>query len=1071
MRCLTAEHAMSRYMRIPGVLRRTLLLCGCAALVAGDLGRSAATASAAAALFTAASGEEGEHRQENCDLRLLLFLNRLVEPAVSGIDKIHWDFTSGRHYEVIESISVFQLSRLSRSTLRFVESIRLTLAALVCPGRFPVASDPEVPAHELPEFLQSSKHVSQFFTDVRHLARSGGGSDKLSAEDIAQVNAQWEPAERELMGLADRLENWVKASRIQGGSRLTADGFAGFDPLIQRVMQMAQDFLRSLAEDMSGLFQAPNYVSREMTLAGAIDADIRAEVLPVTVDIFQNSSSGLAFVPEFMEMLRDMPAPLSQVPLHPAYKECASMSPVARVPLGGAMEFLDVSAEGPHRDIAGSHRRTLSTLQILHAVASRGTKLSNLFLSLQVSPYLLTPKPKCGSKLVLYDPSHCLLEQKWAGYFFEMNPLPPFNLSVVYQGKPLGPGSVLQPFDVHSIHVPTMETQWSSLVSIFKSMNHHSPDSLFVSPFVGNCQIIDRLLGTGTIKPKVIYLPFNPLVQPPEEVTPDFFKWWDSHGFTFVRQLMEGVSADADGEGEMPVTSSMWLAQCSLAASVRTMRRYDYELLHVEHMYAVYLSRPLIRKLRQEVGTSPAKPSQDTSGEVDMYQAWLAGWHCSPHSRFLFDLEAWAPTPPAVNPGSKEAERLRLRAYAWAGMKEAPGLRYLLERTDAHGLQRGRCADGICECLPPFRGPLCDLEDRPRVPQKLRGVIHYITAETEGDMLDIERSLKSVWENYNRRCDYPIVIFHEGLSEQARRRIVECSENRIWLALLPGFNQLPPEWAEAAGERASEFSVGYRAMTRWRSGPMFLEPALAGFDFAMTFDTDSYFPAALGSDPFEILQSEGLVALFPHLGRESASVVVNFMHHFLLYCRLRGMDPRRTSMLAALVEKNYKWYQQCLMLDMEVVRLDWFRGKEYQDFFRYMDSSGGFWLHRWGNNPVRTFGVGLLLEDKDVRSMELPYAHQDFCSCGPGGPKCEWDVTHSQFRCREDALGPVPRAKTEDLFEGLLDLQPWRGSDRQKERAAQKAMERFVQDEPRSTGAMPYATLDSQMHHGMSGTR
>ncbi|CAE8702440.1 unnamed protein product, partial [Polarella glacialis] len=105
----------------------------------------------------------------------------------------------------------------------------------------------------------------------------------------------------------NKKRNWTCSSKDQ------ADGFAGFDPLIQRVMQMAQDFLRSLAEDMSGLFQAPNYVSREMTLAGAIDADIRAEVLPVTVDIFQNSSSGLAFVPEFMEMLRDMPAPLSQV--------------------------------------------------------------------------------------------------------------------------------------------------------------------------------------------------------------------------------------------------------------------------------------------------------------------------------------------------------------------------------------------------------------------------------------------------------------------------------------------------------------------------------------------------------------------------------------------------------------------------------------------------------------------------------------------------------------------------------------------------------------------------------------
>merc|ERR1740121_2364417 len=240
------------------------------------------------------------------------------------------------------------------------------------------------------------------------------------------------------------------------------------------------------------------------------------------------------------------------------------------------------------------------------------------------------------------------------------------------------------------------------------------------------------------------------------------------------------------------------------------------------------------------------------------------------------------------------------------------------------------------------------------------------------------------------------------------------------------------EWADSARLSASDFSVGYRAMIRWRSGPMFLEPALAGFDFAMTLDTDSYFPAPLGEDPFQLVDREGWVAAFPHLGRESASVVVNFMHHFLLYCRLKGLHARRTEMLASLVEKNFKWYQQCLMLDIEVLRLDWFRGGRYQDMFRYLDSTGGFWLHRWGNNPVRTFAVSLLLNDSDVRSLTMPYAHQDYCSCGAGGPDCRWDLQAAAYRCPEgQGTLPVGAVETTSLDEDLLDLQPWRGTDRQ----------------------------------------
>eukprot|EP00446_Apocalathium_sp_SHHI-4_P093117 CAMPEP_0177451606 /NCGR_PEP_ID=MMETSP0369-20130122/9863_1 /TAXON_ID=447022 ORGANISM="Scrippsiella hangoei-like, Strain SHHI-4" /NCGR_SAMPLE_ID=MMETSP0369 /ASSEMBLY_ACC=CAM_ASM_000364 /LENGTH=165 /DNA_ID=CAMNT_0018924221 /DNA_START=98 /DNA_END=592 /DNA_ORIENTATION=- len=142
-------------------------------------------------------------------------------------------------------------------------------------------------------------------------------------------------------------------------------------------------------------------------------------------------------------------------------------------------------------------------------------------------------------------------------------------------------------------------------------------------------------------------------------------------------------------------------------------------------------------------------------------------------------------------------------------------------------------------------------------------------------------------------------------------------------------------------------------------------------------------------------------------------------------------------MLQSLIETNYKWYQQCLMLDIEILRLDWFRGETYQDFFRYMDSTGGFWLHRWGNNPVRTFAVGLLLEDSQVRSFVMPYAHQDYCSCGHGAPACRLDKTQGRFfyTCDEVAPGADPPAiGVGDLAEGLLDLQPWRGTDRQKQR-------------------------------------
>jgi mannosyltransferase len=40
-------------------------------------------------------------------------------------------------------------------------------------------------------------------------------------------------------------------------------------------------------------------------------------------------------------------------------------------------------------------------------------------------------------------------------------------------------------------------------------------------------------------------------------------------------------------------------------------------------------------------------------------------------------------------------------------------------------------------------------------------------------------------------------------------------------------------------------------------------------------------------------------------------------------------------------------YNMChFWSNFEIARLDWFRSKEYEDFFQMMDRSGGFWMER-----------------------------------------------------------------------------------------------------------------------------
>ena len=72
-------------------------------------------------------------------------------------------------------------------------------------------------------------------------------------------------------------------------------------------------------------------------------------------------------------------------------------------------------------------------------------------------------------------------------------------------------------------------------------------------------------------------------------------------------------------------------------------------------------------------------------------------------------------------------------------------------------------------------------------------------------------------------------------------------------------------------------------------------------------------------------------------------------------------------------------YNMChFWSNFEIARLDWFRSKEYEDFFTMMDRSGGFWMERVGF-PWATSGRDLLTTCSGVMLLFTPWL-QALCS-------------------------------------------------------------------------------------------
>jgi len=186
------------------------------------------------------------------------------------------------------------------------------------------------------------------------------------------------------------------------------------------------------------------------------------------------------------------------------------------------------------------------------------------------------------------------------------------------------------------------------------------------------------------------------------------------------------------------------------------------------------------------------------------------------------------------------------------------------------------------------------------------------------------------------------------------------------------------------------YSLGYRGMCRFRAGPLFLQPVMQHFDYAFTLDSDGYFPAPVLTDPLEEMHRGNYTYAYSHISRDQPSAVQHFWEFTRLYMERKEIDPKRTPLLRRLTDALilrdtfwHEWNRLLFMNDIEIVRLDWFAGLDYQDYFRFMDSIGGFWRYRWGDHAIRTLAVAMHVPREKCMKMEhLPYGHQSTCRCG-----------------------------------------------------------------------------------------
>lgn len=194
-------------------------------------------------------------------------------------------------------------------------------------------------------------------------------------------------------------------------------------------------------------------------------------------------------------------------------------------------------------------------------------------------------------------------------------------------------------------------------------------------------------------------------------------------------------------------------------------------------------------------------------------------------------------------------------------------------------------------------------------------------------------------------------------------------------------------------------SISYRNMCRFNSGFFFRQELLMNYDYYFRVEPNVDYYCDFPYDPFKVLRERKAKYGFVISLYEYESTIPTLWDTVEDYIKEDNgkdvhMDENHIGFLTdkekigryGPVTESHSNYNLChFWSNFEVGDLNFFRSDRYLKFFNHLDQEGGFYYERWGDAPVHSIGLSLLLKQEEIIHFdEISYYHPPFNTCPTG---------------------------------------------------------------------------------------
>ena len=253
---------------------------------------------------------------------------------------------------------------------------------------------------------------------------------------------------------------------------------------------------------------------------------------------------------------------------------------------------------------------------------------------------------------------------------------------------------------------------------------------------------------------------------------------------------------------------------------------------------------------------------------------------------------------------------------------------------------------------------------------KPRAAIYALTGGPKGGRL--LKMLTTLFDKFNDEYHYPIIIFHEAefhpeiVKEQFDRPNIFYQQ-----ITFPQPLHFPEPDPVSVCDRLTD--TGYRHMCRFHAGMVFTHPIIQGLEYVMRIDSDSeLLPPRVTYDLFSFMKEHQLIYGYRTLVIDGGDCVKNLWELAETYARERSIKP---TFLHCWPRKQ-NFYN-----NFDISRLDFWQGKQYQDFFHHVDNAGGIYRYRWGDSPIKGLAISLFVPPQSIHMFDDVGYHHGYFHC------------------------------------------------------------------------------------------